>query len=55
LISYEEKDELDSQYMSRRYAKYQISRETLLELSALHQAISETEKVLMVDTTRTLP
>ena len=55
LISYEERGGLDSHYMSRRYAKYQITRETLLELSTLHQAISETEKLLMVDTTSTLP
>jgi hypothetical protein len=50
-ITYEKYSGLDLRCMSRRYAKCQIARKTLLE----QQAISETEKILMIDTTRTRP
>jgi hypothetical protein len=55
LVSFKERDNSHSEYKPTRFAKYQISRESLIEMSGLHQELSKVEKLLQVDSTENKP
>lgn len=50
LISYKKRDNSHSEYQPTRFAKYQISRESLIEMEGLHDELSKVERLLKVDT-----
>jgi hypothetical protein len=51
LVSFKERGNSQSDYKSTRFAKYQISRENLTEMSGLHQELLKVEETLKADST----
>jgi hypothetical protein len=51
LISFQKREAARPEYQPIRYAKYQIARETLNEMSDLHQELSKVENLLRGDST----
>jgi hypothetical protein len=54
LIAYEERDSLQLPQQRRHFAKYNIARETLVDLPALHEQLLKVEQLSGPDTTNTL-
>lgn len=55
LISFQEREAAGSEYQPTRYAKYRIARETLIEMSDLHQELLKVETLLKGDATDKQP
>ncbi len=55
LITYQRRGDLDSEYRRTRFAKYRIAKETLVEMSDLHQELLRVEKLLQVDSIESKP
>ena len=55
LISFQKQEAARSEYQPTRYAKYQIATETLIEMSDLHQELSEVETIVKVGSTDKQP
>jgi hypothetical protein len=55
LISYQNAADARSPFQTTRFAKYQINRDSLIEMSKLHDEIANVDKLLRIDTTVSIP